>query len=212
MVFHLFSLYKGKLVSTSSGNYSDSKFSSTHSLSYKTVQINQDDKGSDWSMSVPKREIPVLPRRATPSNIRSKSGDVRNILFTNQVQTEANNPPVSAIARYESTRVRSRQATENKDNSRNSAKSVDHIKDYMLKKKEKEVLFGFIKDHANIVEFEKYVKTSNSDMNCRDENWLTPLHIATKQDMSTAWINILIRHGADINRLTPSNRTALHYA
>lgn len=30
--------------------------------------------------------------------------------------------------------------------------------------------------------------------------------------MSTAWINILIRHGADINRLTPNNKTALHFA
>lgn len=181
-------------------------------MGYKTVQHSQDDKRSDWSMGVPKREIPMLPRRATPSNVRSKSSDVRNILFTNQVQTEANNPPVSAITRYERSRVRSRQTVEEKENARSSAKSVDHIKDYMLKKKEKEILFGFIKDHANIVEFEKYVKTTNSDMNCRDENWLTPLHIATKQDMSTAWINIMIRHGADINRLTPSNRTALHYA
>ena len=172
----------------------------------------QEDQRNEWSSGIPKREIPMLPRRATPSNVRSKSSDVRDVLFTNQVQTEANNPPASQISRYGRTRVRTRQTAEEKQDTRYSARSVDHIRDYMLKKKEKEVLFGFIKDHANIVEFERYVKTNNPDMNCRDENWLTPLHIAAKENMSTAWINILIRHGADINRLTPSNRTALHFA
>ena len=29
--------------------------------------------------------------------------------------------------------------------------------------------------------------------------------------MSTAWISILLRHGADINRRTPNNKTALHF-
>lgn len=41
---------------------------------------------------------------------------------------------------------------------------------------------------------------------------MTPLHVATKMNMSTAWINILIRHGADINRLTPQNKSPLHFA
>lgn len=82
----------------------------------------------------------------------------------------------------------------------------------MVKKKEKENIFVFIKEHANIAEFERYLKTSNPDLNCRDQNWMTPLHIAAQKNMGTAWINILIRHGADINRLTPSNKTALHFA
>lgn len=30
--------------------------------------------------------------------------------------------------------------------------------------------------------------------------------------MSTAWVNILVRNGADVNRLTPNNKTALHFA
>jgi len=78
--------------------------------------------------------------------------------------------------------------------------------------KEKDNLFSFIKKYGNIVEFEKYVKTTNPDLNCRDENWLTPLHVATKQNLSTAWITILLRYGADINRLTTDSKTPLHFA
>jgi ankyrin repeat protein len=158
---------------------------------------------------VPRREIPVLPRRATPSNIRSKSSDVRHILFTNQAQTENKNHAISAYTRYERTKVRSTQPI---GNSRNSAKSVDHIREYMVKKKEKENIFVFIKEHANIAEFERYIKSNNPDLNCRDENWMTPLHIAVHKNMGTAWISILVKYGADINRLTPSNKTALHFA
>lgn len=71
------------------------------------MQHSQDDQKSDYSRGVPKREIPVLPRRATPSNVRSKSSDVRNILFTNQPQTEIKNHAINAITRYEKAKVRS---------------------------------------------------------------------------------------------------------
>jgi ankyrin repeat protein len=89
---------------------------------------------------------------------------------------------------------------------------VDHVKDYVEKKKLKTLLFSFIKSHINIVEFEKFIKNKGPDLNCRDDEWMTPLHVATKMNMSTAWINILIRHGADINRLTPKNKSPLHFA
>lgn len=74
-------------------------------------------------------------------------------------------PPMSAVERYDSNRFRSRQMEGGDNRTRYSAKSVDHIRDYMEKKKQKDILFSHIKNHINIVEFEKYIKANNPDMN-----------------------------------------------
>ena len=75
----------------------------------------------------------------------------------------------------------------------------------------KDQIFEYIKNHTNIIEFEKILRSNNIDMNWRNDQWKTPLHLACELHLGVAWINLLIRYGADINRLTLDNKTALHY-
>lgn len=173
---------------------------------------NYEDQRSEVSKQETNRMIPVLPRKATPSNIRSKSTDVRDAFMYNRTEQTNTLPETDDINRYDRNRVRSRQPSKENHSSRYSVKSVDHVREYMEKKRLKDILFSHIKNHSNIIEFERFIKEQKPDLNCRDDEWKTPLHLATIWNMSTAWVTILIRHGADINRLTPQNKTALHFA
>lgn len=173
---------------------------------------NYEDQRSEVSRQENNRMIPILPRKATPSNIRSKSSDVRDMFVYNRTEETNTLPETDELNRYGRNRVRSRQPSKENHSSRYSVKSVDHVREYMEKKRVKEILFSHIKNHSNIIEFERFIKEQKPDLNCRDDEWKTPLHQVTIWNMSTAWVNILIRHGADINRLTPQNKTALHYA
>jgi len=177
------------------------------------IDDNDIQKNSFRHKSVSKRQIPILPRRATPSNVRCRSNNYENYDSCKITDSNQDIPSTtSALSNYQSNRYRSRRSSKDNKSYRYSIKSVDHVKEYVEKKKVKDTLFSHIKNHINIVEFEKFIKTKNPDLNCRDDEWHTPLHVATNQNMSTAWINILIRHGADINRLTPTNKSPLHYA
>ena len=154
-----------------------------------------------------------MPKRAVPSNIRWKSSDVRNITVRNFIQEdETNIKDAEYSSRYNPIADRSRHLTTENQTSRYSTKSVDHVKDYMEKKKIKEELFSHITGKSNIIELEKFIKNKNPDLNWRNDEWKTPIQVATEINMGTAWINLLIRYGADINRLSPDSKTALHYA
>ena len=153
-----------------------------------------------------------MPRRAVPSNIRWKSSDVRNIAVRNFVQEDTNTKDADYNSRFNPVVDRSKHLTTENQASRYSTKSVDHVRDYIEKKKLKEELFSHLTGKSNIIEFEKFIKSKNPDLNWRNDEWKTPLHVATEINMSTAWISILIRYGADLNRLSPDNKTALHYA
>jgi len=96
--------------------------------------------------------------------------------------------------------ISSRESSDDYKTTHYSTRSVDHVRDYMQKKKIKDEIFQHIQGHSNIIEFEKLLKSNNPDMNCRNEEWKTPLHVVAELNMSTAWVNTLIRYGADINR------------
>jgi len=63
-----------------------SKFSeglhNSASLTNRTIQYSCEDTRSDMNRAVSKKLIPVLPRKATPSNVRSKSTRPRNRIFS----------------------------------------------------------------------------------------------------------------------------------
>lgn len=200
--------YHSRLANSSYSNkYFDSNKSST-SLEYSAA------KTGTYTNRDGKNVIPILPSRATPSNFRCKSETNRDVFISNKAKLEIN--PLPKTGYYASIRDRTPLSSTRPDetshrSSYNTARSVDHVRDYMKKKKLKDEIFAHIESHGNIIEFEKFLRISNPDINCRNDSWKTPLHVAAENNMSTAWFNVLIRYGADINRMTPDNKTALHY-
>lgn len=149
---------------------------------FKNEKYSTDDQCSDRGRQLSKHIIPIIPKRAVPSNVRCKSSDVRNITVRNFIQDdETNAKDCEYSSRYNPIADRSRHLTTENQASRYSTKSVDHVKDYIEKKKIKEELFSLITGKSNIIELEKFIKNKNPDLNCRNDEWKTPIQVATEK-------------------------------